>query len=40
VRQDGSLAGYRWGIERKRSLIEHESAVLGGETKQEHAKAK
>ena len=40
VRQDGSLAGYRWGIERKRSLLEHESAVLGGETKQEHAKAK
>jgi AraC family transcriptional regulator of adaptative response/methylated-DNA-[protein]-cysteine methyltransferase len=27
VRQDGSLAGYRWGLERKRTLIEHESAV-------------
>jgi O-6-methylguanine DNA methyltransferase len=40
VRQDGSLAGYRWGIERKRSLIEHESAVLGDETKQENPKAR
>ncbi|MGA2719851.1 MAG: methylated-DNA--[protein]-cysteine S-methyltransferase, partial [Candidatus Acidiferrales bacterium] len=40
VRQDGSLAGYRWGIERKRRLLEHESAVSGSETKQEHAKAK
>jgi len=36
VRQDGSLAGYRWGIERKRRLLEHESAVSGSETKQEH----
>jgi AraC family transcriptional regulator, regulatory protein of adaptative response / methylated-DNA-[protein]-cysteine methyltransferase len=24
VRQDGSLAGYRWGVERKRALIEQE----------------
>jgi AraC family transcriptional regulator of adaptative response/methylated-DNA-[protein]-cysteine methyltransferase len=40
VRQDGSLAGYRWGIERKRGLIEHESAVLGDETKQENPKAR
>ncbi len=28
VRQDGSLAGYRWGLERKRSLIDQESDVL------------
>jgi AraC family transcriptional regulator of adaptative response/methylated-DNA-[protein]-cysteine methyltransferase len=28
VRQDGSLAGYRWGIDRKRKLINHETAVL------------
>jgi AraC family transcriptional regulator, regulatory protein of adaptative response / methylated-DNA-[protein]-cysteine methyltransferase len=26
VREDGNLAGYRWGLERKRELIEHESA--------------
>ena len=25
VRTDGSLAGYRWGIERKRELIEREA---------------
>src|SRR5580658_8023138 len=26
VRADGNLAGYRWGLERKRALLEHESA--------------
>lgn len=26
VREDGNLAGYRWGLERKRDLLEHESA--------------
>ncbi len=26
VRGDGNLAGYRWGLERKRALLEHESA--------------
>jgi O-6-methylguanine DNA methyltransferase len=25
VRQDGDLSGYRWGVERKRELIERES---------------
>jgi O-6-methylguanine DNA methyltransferase len=25
VREDGSLAGYRWGISRKEALIAHES---------------
>ncbi len=25
VRNDGALAGYRWGIERKRALLERES---------------
>lgn len=25
VREDGRLAGYRWGLERKRELLEHES---------------
>lgn len=27
VREDGNLAGYRWGIERKRTLLENESAL-------------
>jgi AraC family transcriptional regulator, regulatory protein of adaptative response / methylated-DNA-[protein]-cysteine methyltransferase len=32
VRQDGGLAGYRWGIERKRALLDREgSAAAGGE---------
>src|SRR6202167_482663 len=31
VREDGNLAGYRWGLERKRALLEHESA--GGNEK-------
>jgi AraC family transcriptional regulator of adaptative response/methylated-DNA-[protein]-cysteine methyltransferase len=26
VREDGNLAGYRWGLERKQALLEHESA--------------
>jgi AraC family transcriptional regulator of adaptative response/methylated-DNA-[protein]-cysteine methyltransferase len=29
VRGDGNLAGYRWGLERKRALLEHESANVG-----------
>lgn len=28
VREDGNLAGYRWGVERKRMLLEHESAHM------------
>ena len=27
VRNDGALAGYRWGVERKRSLLENEAEV-------------
>jgi AraC family transcriptional regulator of adaptative response/methylated-DNA-[protein]-cysteine methyltransferase len=29
VRRDGGLAGYRWGIERKRALLEREAAAGG-----------
>jgi AraC family transcriptional regulator of adaptative response/methylated-DNA-[protein]-cysteine methyltransferase len=28
VREDGNLAGYRWGVDRKRALLEHESRAL------------
>jgi len=27
VREDGNLAGYRWGIDRKRTLLEREAAA-------------
>ncbi len=29
VRADGNLAGYRWGLDRKRTLLEHEAAGAG-----------
>jgi len=29
VRADGNLAGYRWGLDRKRTLLEYESGKLG-----------
>ena len=29
VRNDGSLSGYRWGIDRKRALIAREAAAIG-----------
>ena len=31
VRQDGELAGYRWGLERKRALLERERVAAGDE---------
>jgi AraC family transcriptional regulator of adaptative response/methylated-DNA-[protein]-cysteine methyltransferase len=27
VRTDGSLSGYRWGVERKRALLQRESQI-------------
>jgi AraC family transcriptional regulator of adaptative response/methylated-DNA-[protein]-cysteine methyltransferase len=27
LRADGSLGGYRWGLDRKRALLEHERAA-------------
>jgi AraC family transcriptional regulator of adaptative response/methylated-DNA-[protein]-cysteine methyltransferase len=32
VRGDGALAGYRWGIERKRALIAREREAAATET--------
>jgi len=31
VRADGNLAGYRWGLDRKRALLEHESTARNAE---------
>lgn len=33
VREDGNLAGYRWGIDRKRRLLEREKTALKGPVK-------
>ena len=33
VRNDGGLAGYRWGVERKRALLERERIKMGSDTK-------
>jgi len=39
VRTDGSLSGYRWGIERKHALIAREAAVLTPRPKSRSSKA-
>lgn len=32
IRQDGELAGYRWGLERKRQLLEAEGSLISAPT--------
>jgi AraC family transcriptional regulator of adaptative response/methylated-DNA-[protein]-cysteine methyltransferase len=39
VGADGSLTGYRWGVERKRQLLEAESAASGSCLKQNRLQA-
>jgi len=34
IRRDGTLAGYRWGIERKQTLLDREAAAVGRANKQ------
>ncbi len=36
VRSDGSLSGYRWGVERKRTLIEREAAKAENSIAENH----
>jgi AraC family transcriptional regulator of adaptative response/methylated-DNA-[protein]-cysteine methyltransferase len=31
VRNDGSISGYRWGIERKQALLQREASQTGAE---------
>jgi O-6-methylguanine DNA methyltransferase len=42
VRQGGNLAGYRWGLERKRTLLDHEAKTSGkqGDTHRSADKSK
>jgi hypothetical protein len=39
VREDGKLAGYRWGLERKKSLQERERRLQAASKKQHHLNA-
>jgi O-6-methylguanine DNA methyltransferase len=36
VRKDGSLAGYRWGVARKRALLEREAVAVASRCQQLH----
>ncbi|MEG0922260.1 MAG: bifunctional DNA-binding transcriptional regulator/O6-methylguanine-DNA methyltransferase Ada [Comamonas sp.] len=36
VRRDGALSGYRWGVDRKRALLQHEAALVPGEARVAH----
>jgi AraC family transcriptional regulator, regulatory protein of adaptative response / methylated-DNA-[protein]-cysteine methyltransferase len=39
VREDGKLAGYRWGLDRKRALLEHEHQAADASAKMHARKA-
>ena len=36
IKRDGSLSGYRWGVERKRKLLEMEASASSAEEKRVH----
>lgn len=40
VKQDGSLSGYRWGVDRKRELLERETSKSGRESRQVTSEAR
>ena len=40
IRRDGSLAGYRWGIQRKKALLENEAIHAAGATRSASVRSK
>jgi AraC family transcriptional regulator of adaptative response/methylated-DNA-[protein]-cysteine methyltransferase len=40
VRRDGDLSGYRWGVDRKRELLEREKRALVSEHKGQRTRAR